>query len=873
MPMTQPEFTVAPWPMLTTYDQEHLLRIALPLGGIGTGTVSLGGRGNLRDWELANRPAKGFTPMASGVAPCFVLRTQAGSAAPVTRLLEGPLDAPEYEGASGSPVPNHGLPRFRQCSFAAAYPFAQVRLADPEVPLTIRLEAYNPLIPGDAERSGLPFVQLRYVLENPTGQPVSAAIAAVLPNFIGADGSAGMNEARANRNTYRQEGDLAGLFLASDGVPCDASAWGTLALAVVSPAVVTWRTAWRRVGWGASLLDFWEDFAADGRLDERPAEGAAAPVGSLAVQVEVPPGETRAITFLLAWHFPNRYTWTPAPPSAEPADTGEACVCGAGGCGDGRPANPDCIGNYYTTRFRDAWDVVREVAPQLPELERETLDFVTAFLASDLPHPVKEAALFNLSSLRSQTCFRTPDGRFYGWEGCGDKQGCCHGSCTHVWNYEQATAFLFGDLARTMREVEFAHATDARGLMSFRVHLPIARGQEFARAAADGQMGCIMKMYRDWQLSGDEALLRDLWPHVRRALEFCWVPGGWDADRDGVMEGCQHNTMDVEYFGPNPQMGIWYLGALRAAEEMAIHLGEDAYAAECRDLLMRGSAWLDAHLFNGEYYEHQVWPPQTDADGQPMIADGLLVGMGTHKLGEPEYQLGAGCLVDQLVGQFMAHVCGLGYLVDPSHVSSTLASILKYNRRQGFEGHFNCMRSYVLGDESALLMASYPTERPANPFPYFTEVMTGFEYTAAVGMLYEGMTAEGLGCISDIRARYDGRKRSPFDEAECGHHYSRAMASWAAVLALTGFHYSAVTQTMTFAAQPGQHFWSNGSAWGTCVIQPDGDTRRVELAVLHGTLRLRRLQLTGWGAAEIEDAPQVPGSTRTVHVDKLQAAT
>ncbi len=147
--------------------------------------------------------------------------------------------------------------------------------------------------------------------------------------------------------------------------------------------------------------------------------------------------------------------------------------------------------------------------------------------------------------------------------------------------------------------------------------------------------------------------------------------------------------------------------------------------------------------------------------------------MGTRQLGAPEYQLGAGCLVDQLVGQFMAHVCGLGYLVDPSHVSSTLTSILKYNRRQGFEGHFNCMRSYVLGDESALLMASYPRERPANPFPYFTEVMTGFEYTAAVGMLYEGMTAEGLACIGDIRDRYDGRKRSPFDEAECGHHYAR----------------------------------------------------------------------------------------------------
>ena len=97
-------------------------------------------------------------------------------------------------------------------------------------------------------------------------------------------------------------------------------------------------------------------------------------------------------------------------------------------------------------------------------------------------------------------------------------------------------------------------------------------------------MGCIMKMYRDWQLSGDDNTLRKLWPNVRKAVEFCWIKGGWDADRDGVMEGCQHNTMDVEYYGPNPQMEIWYLGALRAAEEMAKGAGDKAFAALCRDL-------------------------------------------------------------------------------------------------------------------------------------------------------------------------------------------------------------------------------------------------------------------------------------------------
>jgi len=490
------------------------------------------------------------------------------------------------------------------------------------------------------------------------------------------------------------------------------------------------------------------------------------------------------------------------------------------------------------------------------------VQFVDAFCSGDLPAEVKEAALFNLSTLRTQTCFRTEDGRLYGWEGCGDAAGCCSGSCTHVWNYEQGTPFTFGELACNTREVEFAQATDEQGRMSFRVGLPLANARANRLAAADGQMGCIMKMYRDWQLSGDDAMLRRLWPGVRAALEFCWIEGGWDGDQDGVMEGCQHNTMDVEYYGPNPQMGGWYLGALRAAEEMARSVGDDEFAARCRTLFERGSAWIDAHLFNGQYYEHEIRPVPPGGK----IADGLRSGMGAPDASQPISQLGAGCLVDQLVGQFMAHVCGLGYLLDPGHVRTTLRSIYRLNRRQGMWDHFNNMRSYALNDEEALLMASYPPgRRPKTPFPYFNEVMTGFEYAAAVHMLYEGQTEAGLRCIRAIRARYDGRRRNPFDEAECGHHYARAMAAWGAVLALTGFRWSGVRKRMEFAARDGTCFWSNGRAWGTCRQKVTRRGVEVNLKVLHGTLELKSFVLTGAGEAEFP-RPRTVGPARPLRI-------
>jgi uncharacterized protein (DUF608 family) len=837
----------ADWPVLKEYDEAHLAKIALPLGGIGTGTVSLGGRGDLRDWEIMNRPAKGFIP-TRGMGPFFAIFVKDPKGQTQARALEGPIDFALYEDASGSSAVNHGLPRFRRCTFAAAYPLGQVRLLDPDVPVTVTLQGFNPLVPADPDASGIPVAILRYAIRNTSNQPVQVSVCGVLPNFIGNDGSGQTKDwegdliaagGRANRNEYREGKAVRGMFLSSEGVAPRAPHWGTIALTTPTKGEITHRVNWISGGWGSVSLDFWDDFSADGKLDERELGKEDTPMASLAVSVEVPAKQTVPVVFILTWHFPNRITWTP------------------------KNNAQDRIGNYYTTQYKDAWDVAEKVAPRMGVLEDQTLRFVRAFCNTDLPKVVKEAALFNLSTLRSQTCFRTEDGRFYGFEGCGNRGGCCHGSCTHVWNYEHATALLFGSLARMMREVEFGKATNDEGMMSFRVNLPLERAQEFGKAAADGQMGCIMKMYRDWQLSGDDEMLKTLWPHVKKAVEFCWIPGGWDADKDGVMEGCQHNTMDVEYYGPNPQMGVWYLGALRAAEEMAKHVGDNEFAATCRDLFERGSKWTDANLFNGEYYEHQIRPPTDESQ----IAAPLLVGMGAKDPSKPDYQLGKGCLVDQLVGQYTAHVCGLGYLVDREHVRKTLQSILKYNYRENLYGHFNCMRSFALGDESILLMASYPKERPSNPFPYFTEVMTGFEYAAAVGMLYEGQTKEGLTCIENIRNRYDGRKRSPFDEAECGHHYARAMASWAAVLALTGFHYSGVEKSMTLAAEDARQFWSNGYAWGTYSTDRTGRRMNVSLSVLHGSLTLAKFNLTDYGSRVFEKPLQVAeGQTATFAV-------
>jgi non-lysosomal glucosylceramidase len=249
------------WPVLTRYDQDHLRKIAMPIGGIGTGTVSLGGRGDLRDWEIVNRPAKGFHPQHS----FFTIYTKQEGRDPVTRLLEGIIDPIDFEGPGGCQQRNHGLPRFRNCSFSAAYPFGQVHLSDPDVPVDVIMKAFNPLIPGDADKSGIPAVIIRFELMNKTSEPLSVSVCGCISNFIGMDGKHGAP--KKNVNVFKHESgtvSLNGMYLYSEGVDPLSEQYGTMALLTMADDV-TYSAAWKgwdiKHSWGEKLLNFWRYFS------------------------------------------------------------------------------------------------------------------------------------------------------------------------------------------------------------------------------------------------------------------------------------------------------------------------------------------------------------------------------------------------------------------------------------------------------------------------------------------------------------------------------------------------------------------------------------------------------------------------------------
>src|SRR5579884_69314 len=813
-----------------SFTGESLREIAFPLGGIGTGTISLGGRGQLRDWEIFNRPGKGKDLPYT----FFAIYAEAEGAPGVARVLERRI-LPPYSGGFGLPTGRvSGLPRLHEAVFRGEYPFAWIDFLDAALPVQVSLEAFNPFIPMNDRDSGLPVVLFSWTLANSSGKPVSATIVCNLLNAVGYNGKDGLGgrhnkELGQNQNTWREEPDMEGIFMSGGKHAPDSPQFGTMALATEWPDT-TVKIRWERAGWWDDAQNFWDEFTQGrgtlpGPRETDPSPDAQSDVGVLGLQVTLEPGQSTTLPFVLAWHFPNlTNTWN----------------------GPQQPVAGKRVGNWYATQWTDAWEVARYVIANRERLEAETRAYHKAMFDTTLPAVVVDAAASNASILRTATVLRTEDGRMNGFEGCSDNEGCCPMNCTHVWNYVWTVASLFPALERSVRLTDFQHNTRTNGDMAFRTLLPLIGELRNHPPAADGQMGTIMKAYREWLQSGDKAFLESLWPGIERALEFAWQPESWDADQDGVMEGQQHNTYDIEFYGPNTMCGLFYLGALRAAEEMATVLGHKEKAAKYRDVFEKGSKKYSELLWNGEFFKQIVnvdlWDERHGPKSMAKRPDYICYDT------EPRYQYGPGCISDMLLGQWFAMNMGLGYLLPAEQVKSAISAIFKYNWKADLSAHATVQRVYALNDEAGLLLCSWPKGgRPQYPFPYADEVWTGIEYQVAAHLMHEGLVDEGLAIVKGVRDRYEGAKRNPWDEVECGHHYARAMSSWSLIVALSGYHYDASRQHLAFAPKISQDdlrsFFSAGSGWGTFSQKREIGNYTARIELVWGQLALQTVKL------------------------------
>jgi uncharacterized protein (DUF608 family) len=816
--------------------------VAFPLGGIGTGSVSLTGSGRLVDWSIRNRPA---IHQHNGYSH-FAIKAERDGKLVDARVLNGP-----YEGLpTGSPSRRKfdgfgfganrdsmaGVPHFDDATFIGRFPVAEIALHRDAFPGKVGMTAFSPFIPHNERDSSMPTALFAFELENDTDAAIDYTIACTLGNY---DCSSGVH-------VFSRSGDLSVLHFTSADVDRPPAQRGDLAITTEGDGVehVDYHV---RGQWFDSLSRYWREFAKAGALTERRYDNPRATAqmwqqpehGTLARRIRVNPGERARVRFVITWNYPlGAIYWFNR---AQPGDAEYA-------------GDPPTWRNYYATQWTDSRASGAEAFRRWDELEAATCAFRDSLFGSSHPPEIIDAVSGTLGVLRSATVIRLEGGELWAWEGQHIGEGSCEGSCTHVWNYQQALAWLFPALERTLRETEFAYNQMPDGGLTFRQRLPLGSGFDVIGPCADGHFGATIKAYREWRNSGDNAWLGRYWPNIKRSIEYAWSadnPNRWDPDRTGVLWGKQHHTLDMELFGPNSWLTSMYLAALKAAAEMAAAMGEQDFATECAALAKKGGAYVDRILFNGEYYaqkldltDRSILEPFEQGGKPGVLRESFMQAYWSDEYGEIKYQIGGGCLTDQILGQWHADLAGLGDLLSPERVASALAAIYRANFRSNLSNHFNPCRVYAYEGEAGLLVCSWPegSEEPATPVPYSEEVWTGLEYMFASHLIARGLVDEGLTVVRAARARHDGSRRNPYNDIECGSHYARSLSSYALLNTFIGLTFDQRVGEIGFApARAGDavYFWSAGQGWGEIAFRGAAATLTVE----GGELRVSRLRL------------------------------
>ncbi len=752
-------------PTTYTKSRDELKYIGMPIGGLCSGHLYLGGDGRLWHWDIFNQ----YIYTADNEPQCHYAHPM---------HVESPLSE-KFTLTVGDKTVGLDSSGFQEVSFRGEYPIGIVDYADDSLPLAVKLEAFSPFIPLNTDDSSLPVTVLQFTVHNRSTAPVTATLCAELENAVCLYHR---NVAGLLRNRIKQSHGLTQLVFSAE------PAGGAVAKASAD--------------WLQSLSDYGTMSLA--LLGEPPAEtsgDATAPFGDklcgkLARKLELQADESKQVTFLLAWHFPNLSIH----------DSFASC------------------GRYYATKYSSAAHVAEYVAGNFARLAGETRLWRDTWYDSTLPFWFLDRTFLNTSILATSTCYRFADGRFYGWEGVGN----CQGTCGHVYQYAHAIARLFPELEQDLHErVDFGLAQMADGAIHF-------RGEFNDIPAIDAQSGYVLRALREHLMSADDQFLRRNWPKIRLAMQ--WLINK-DENGDGLIESNQHNTLDTDWFGKVAWLSGLYLAALAAATQMAEEAGDGPFAVKCRTILDAGRKNIVEQLFDGEYFINRVDPEHLDAINS-----------------------GTGCEIDQVMGQSWAFQVGLPRVFPAKETLYALRSLWLYNftpdvglyREANKPG-----RWYAMPGEAGLLMCTFPGndwdyERAKGKGPewaagYFNECMAGFEYQVAGHMIWEGLLTEGFSIMRAVHDRYHPSKRNPWNEIECGDHYARSMASYGVYLAACGFEYHGPKQHIGFAPrlrpEEFQCAFTCAEGWGTYSQLTAGQSLQVEIKIKWGKVALKTIAL------------------------------
>lgn len=793
---------------LWSIETNELKYIGMPVGGIGAGQVYLGGDGQLWYWDIFNYqrispggPGDKFyiNPMTQDkrFEQGFAIRVKGAITPTVKALREG---------------------GFSDIRFKGQYPVGNVYYSDNDLPLDVRLQAFSPFIPTNSQASGYPAVIMEYTLKNTGDKMVEAEIFGWLQNTSNYFSSA--NQIGKHVNTIVKTDDVVQLVCSSEGNELtDLPDYGNMTLTLLG-SDNTWTSprAPKNIDYNLPELKASKNTAVQADLGKTLT-------GALGKTVKLEPDEERTVTFLISWYYPNLH-------------------CRESGFHNLR--NKKSLRYYYSDQFGSSTDVANNIVSQYQQLAGATKDWAETWYDSTLPDWFLDRTFVNTSTLATTSCYRLTDlsgapfnmGRFYAMEGVY----LGHGTCTHVFHYEQALGRVFPNLARQLREqIDYGLSYKSEGVIGYRGELSDMGHHDGRGYAVDGHAGTILRTYREHTMSPDYTFLKNNWPKIKKSIEYMIAH---DKEKngvaDGILEGIQYNTLDRMWYGKNAWISSMYNAVLRAGEAMASEMGDKAFAKQCKNIAESGYEKMSDELFNGEYFAN--------------ILD-------TENPESPNSYLG--CHIDQVLGESWAVQAGLPRVLPEKETKSALASIYKYSFQKDIGYYLETakikpVRFYALPGEAGTVMCSFPRggEEKApgkvkNDWEklvvgYFSECMTGFTYQAAAHMIAEGLVDEGMEIIKAIHDRYNPVKRNPYNEVEYGNHYTRAMSSYGAFVSASGFQYHGPKGEIAFAPKINPEDFKSAfitaEGWGTFTQKKEINKQVNSLAVAYGKLKIRSFE-------------------------------
>ncbi|SEK74998.1 Uncharacterized protein, contains GBA2_N and DUF608 domains [Olivibacter domesticus] len=793
--------------------RNELNYIGMPVGGLHSGTVYIGGDGRLWLWQIYNQTIE---PCHEGIDPKTVrwddgtsvreIRSRDGSAYVEPAIAENKRVLDQgfaikviYKGETF--IKELKADHWEEVIFQPSYPISLITYKTSEFPVEVQFTAYAPFIPLDTESSSLPATILRLEIKNLVNEDLEMSIVGWMEN--GANrftAEKGKGKKRSKVNDLERGKALLFDFSSTDKALASAQDAGTMCLACHTQDAYCIADF---SPWPVSSESFNKLEQGAAQIEKDAGEKL---VGAILLGSAIEAGKSFKADYSISWHFNNLH-----PKLKELVKDAQA-------------------GYWYATKFKDAWEVNQYIASKWDYLTTHTELWQQTWNDSSLPHWFLDRTFVNIGTLATANTYRFASGRFWGWEGVG----ACPGTCTHVWQYAQAVARIFPELERDLRQrvdLGVGFKQDS-GVILF-------RGENQTHPAIDGQAGTILRFYREHQMSSDDQFLKTNWFGIKKAVQFMLAQ---DKNGDGMIDTPMENTLDAVWEGEIAWIVGLCVAAARAAEEMANEVGDKAFAKVCSEYVTKGRKNMEEQLYNGEYFIHRPDSVQ-----------------GRKKLGS--YNT---CHIDQVYGQSWAFQVGLPRVLDRDKTLSALKALWKYNFAMDVGPYIKTHvggRPYALAGEGGMVMNTNPKNEP-KPYGenvtwqlgYFHECMSGFEHQVAAHMMAEGMIDESLILTRVIHDRYHAAKRNPFNEIECSDHYARAMASYGTFISACGYEYHGPKGHIGFAPkvkpEDFRAAFTAAEGWGTYSQQKNNGQQRHTISLAYGELTLSSLSFELLNAGE-----------------------